>query len=80
MCHVYYRSNQVNVLRLFSMQPLAFPSKSLLDKLELQQPVADFGPRYFLLAYESEIEHFSFNSGGYIIYCINRERESEKGH
>ena len=57
MCHLYYLSNHVNVLRHFSMQSLTFPSKFLLLKLEFQQPVADFGPCYFFLAYESEIEH-----------------------
>lgn len=39
------------------MQSLAFPSKFLLDKLDFQQPVADFGPCYSFLVYESEIEH-----------------------
>lgn len=57
MCHLYYLSNKVNVLRILSMQSLAFPSKFLLDKLDFQQPVADFGPCYSFLVYESEIEH-----------------------
>lgn len=42
---------QVTVFRPFGMQSLAFPSKSLLDKLEFQQPETDFGPCYFFLAY-----------------------------
>lgn len=56
MRHLYYLRNQVNVLRHLSMQSLAFPSKSLLDKLEFQQPVEDFESHYFFLAYESDIE------------------------
>lgn len=56
------------LVRHFSMQSLAFPSKSLLDKLEFQQPVADLSPHYFFLAYESGIEHFSFNCSRHVIY------------
>lgn len=52
------------LVRHFSRQSLAFPSKSLLDKLEFQQPVADLSSHYYF----SGIEHFSFNCSRHVIY------------